>query len=895
MLACAICAVAISCNGPVSAGEPSMDRYLVRLPTGAKARLGMLLQKSPGDPAFVRRAPTISPDGKLAACGIEKNVVVWDIATGRVVRNIAAFPKRVGAAVFADNNTILAIDSTIGDQGPRAKNSVKSWDIHTSKVLRSFEIAETNDAVFSHDSKLVVTTWGDKIDAWDTQTGKKLFSDKERNPHVFFTPNDRYIVTCRPDKIEQRFVRIMTFRDAQTGKVTRSFELKDANAVVAISPDEKLLLAHTPNRDDPTKSFSSYRLQLLEAQTGKVVHTLTDRSTGELKGYVYSPDGRLVAGFDGKVGAYCTWDVETGMKTATFQSKESATYPAFTTNGKTLVHVTPAGRVFADDIATGVMRDFNPTQESRILAFAFSADGKRLASTSSPTFGGSEIILWDIANAIASSRFKTSVVRKTPRTYYDPVLKMAFAPDDKYLLAQHGDDSVRLYAPSQGREVLSFRNAGNFWGFTDNGKHLHWTPTSLEPQDALYPRKPQRVPDDIDKWLGAARWMASAAVFPELQQFRCRTYAPSKLTDKSLRASNISRRTDGDVTPFNLSPDGSVLVELLFRSTGEFMSPWERHGYRFCDAGTGKELVRIPRKADDDLLWFAPDSRSFVSLVTNDGEEDSTYSLTLFETRTGQERHRICDSRYAFFASHRAFSRDGRWLAIGRVKTIEIFDLAFGVKAATLPHQDEFPCIAFSPDGKLLATGGNSRTILLWDMTAFVKQEFYEAPWAAIDRDRMWNDLAHADAAKAFAAMMRMKRNPSAAVALMRDRLRWRMPKVDLSKVIEQVISGDFATRQKATDIVEQIGDRAYPALVEALPRTKSLEDRRRLETLLARCERPFTMPERLRLLRSIEVLDALRTTDAAALLRDIAADAAGDEPLQREVARALERARVHQ
>jgi hypothetical protein len=42
--------------------------------------------------------------------------------------------------------------------------------------------------------------------------------------------------------------------------------------------------------------------------------------------------------------------------------------------------------------------------------------------------------------------------------------------------------------------------------------------------------------------------------------------------------------------------------------------------------------------------------------------------------------------------------------------------------------------------------------------------------------------------------------------------------------------------------------------------------------------------------LRSIEVLDALGTPDAGALLREIAADSAGDEPLQREITRALER-----
>ena len=43
-------------------------------------------------------------------------------------------------------------------------------------------------------------------------------------------------------------------------------------------------------------------------------------------------------------------------------------------------------------------------------------------------------------------------------------------------------------------------------------------------------------------------------------------------------------------------------------------------------------------------------------------------------------------------------------------------------------------------------------------------------------------------------------------------------------------------------------------------------------------------------MLRSIEVLDALRTPEAASLLRELSAGAPLDDPVAREVARALER-----
>jgi WD40 repeat protein len=540
--------------------------------------------------------------------------------------------------------------------------------------------------------------------------------------------------------------------------------------------------------------------------------------------------------------------------------------------------------VFAFDIATGVTRDLNPTHNSRVQALAFSADGKRLASTSFE----SEIYLWDVEQGSAINRCQVARLRKARGSEEDYAVRLAFAPDDKHLLAQQWDQSVRLYAPAQGREVVAFRNAGYIWGFTDNGRHVHWTPTKLLPQSPFSP--PQPEPDDLDHWLGVTRWVASAAAYPVLGQFRARTFAPTRIPDLGLRADSPQLRIYEEGTPFNLSPDGSVLAESLWRPTGNPNAPWERHVLRFSDATTGKEIARVPIKADDNVLWFAPDSRSFVTQVRIERNEALEYSLVLVETRTGQERLRISTHPYSFYDCRYAFSRDGRWLAIGRHKTIEVFDLVRGASAATIPHHDEYPCFAFSPDGSLLASGGDSRTILLWDMTALMKRKFNEAPWSADDKERLWNDLANADAAKAFAAIMRLKRSPPAAIALIRDRWGRRMQNVDLGKLIKQLQSDDFATRKRATDAIEQIGEGAYAALAEALPRTKSLEDRRRIEALMVQCERPFTTPARLRLLRSIEVLDALGTPDAGALLREIAADSAGDEPLQREITRALER-----
>jgi WD40 repeat protein len=65
-----------------------------------------------------------------------------------------------------------------------------------------------------------------------------------------------------------------------------------------------------------------------------------------------------------------------------------------------------------------------------------------------------------------------------------------------------------------------------------------------------------------------------------------------------------------------------------------------------------------------------------------------------------------------------AFSPDGKTLAsASRDKTIKVWDAHSGQERATLKgHTEEVHCVAFSPDGKTLASAGGDGTIKLWDV-----------------------------------------------------------------------------------------------------------------------------------------------------------------------------------
>jgi hypothetical protein len=231
-----------------------------------------------------------------------------------------------------------------------------------------------------------------------------------------------------------------------------------------------------------------------------------------------------------------------------------------------------------------------------------------------------------------------------------------------------------------------------------------------------------------------------------------------------------------------------------------------------------------------------------------------------------------------------AMSNDRRFFALTRLhhKTIEIWEVASGTKRGTLPgHVGQVADLAFSPDGRQLASSSEDTTILIWD----VNRPFQSAKLASrLSADEVaghWKTLFQADAMKADTAIWSLVKAADDSLPHIKKHL---VPAVQpdikhVQSLLRQLDSGDFRARSKSESELESYGERVLAELEESRKQKNSVETQRRLEELIAKARKasePFDTLERIGQWRALEVLERIGTPAAVQILRDVASGARG-------------------
>jgi WD40 repeat protein len=174
-----------------------------------------------------------------------------------------------------------------------------------------------------------------------------------------------------------------------------------------------------------------------------------------------------------------------------------------------------------------------------------------------------------------------------------------------------------------------------------------------------------------------------------------------------------------------LSGNGLMIEDLVFSNDGNtLVSGSDDFTIRLFDVATGKQTKLIPTGSDKPkVVAISPDGHTLAA--GNDdspgGESDAgdpMNSIQLWDATTGEVTFTLSPSQ-KFWTSALAFSPDGRTLASASWdNTITLWDVATGKALRSLSGITDISSpLAFSPDGRTLASGVKDTAIELWDVT----------------------------------------------------------------------------------------------------------------------------------------------------------------------------------
>jgi RNA polymerase sigma factor (sigma-70 family) len=807
---------------PIAKGPQASDVPDVPLPAGAARRFGSLAWRHP---AGVSEA-VLSADGKtLVTLGMGV-LAVWDVPTGRRTYYLHV-PERLNA--FEPGNVAIAPDGSWVASVSRSKSTIRVIDLTTGKERMNFKAFEPDPRQNLIDFRSI----------WVPADGK-------------------VILLCD--------TKTLIAYDSATGKQLRKAPLP--GRVVALSPDGKRVATH--HQDNPADA------SICDAETGKEVAKLDGRFADGNDGWSirasFSADGKRVVTISSFGQQVRLWDASTGKLVGTFERGKSS------------------GR--ADD--------------PRLASVALSEDGRTLYGGSMDWASG--VRRWDIGTGkelepwTGCKSTVSSLIAARDNVFAfenDGMIHRWDATTGKERPAPAGHSARAMAARSpDGRTVVTADFSGrlNVWD-AETGRLTKVVPLARDLSGPPFAFRP-----DGNLFACALR-TGRVALFDPTDW---KSLGEVKFSDKeSDFISGLAFLPDGSGLIINHGHDqverwdldaarpkwtiGDRALALAVAADGKHLAVSTAKGISIRAMADGSELRVIPVRPDPmsnvafqiraDALTFSPDGSLIAATRWDEGD------VYVWDTVTGREVRRLVGhavpDQTRILETSIAFSADGRWLATGHAdRTIRVWELATGKEALRLTgHDATVSGVSFARDGKTLLTSAGVE-VLQWDLRA--------GAGGPAELESLWADLGSEDAAKAYkTAAILSTRGDRAAEFLMS-----KMPPVPaidadrMMKLVADLDSGRFATREAATKALAELGPAARPALEAGLAKKPSAEGRSRIEDLLARLQKPLT-GEYARPMRAVQALQWSGGDAARSVLKAWASGAAGVR-LTEEAKRAL-------
>ncbi|HZV07471.1 MAG TPA: sigma-70 family RNA polymerase sigma factor [Gemmataceae bacterium] len=801
------------------------------LPAEAISRLGTIRFRHGGAISSI----VFTPDGKsLVSCGIWDGIRIWDTASGKQIRRLAIETAGDRPLSVSPDGKLMAI--LVRTKTPQ-EESIALHEFATGRLVRRFGKENQGSALlFSPDGKTLASyRWPHTVNLWDSATGRLLHTLKGHKDNVWavaFSADGKTLVSGSDDKT-------IRFWDVGTGKQLRQINHKNGVGVLALSSDGKFLATidvfkkvQEGGGDWPFDD----RVRLWEVATGKETRQLilpakesTRDESRAFQSLAFTPDGKVLL-TGGTDGILRFWDPASGnelQKLSGFAGCPGMF--AFAPDGKKLAVEEGFAMIRLLDLVSG--KDLLPTpgHRSHVSSIVVTSDCQTVVTTGRD----GTLRFWDAA---------TGRERQKRTVHASFLIPPQFLPDGTTYLESGGDKMFHLHDLVSGKELAILRG------------HEAGHPLALSPdRKTLASAKDNKEVCLLDPATGAVR---------------------HKLT-----------KVKHHVLGMSFSADGNTLVVW---DANQIVTVWDVATGKKRRQFTGPTVGGVPVLADSTVYYTAalsPDGKLLAFGLQGFDPQAKQGILPILDTTTGKEvcRFRALGGGAEIFA----FSPDGRTLAwSGWIdNTIYLGEIPTGrVRRRFTGHLKSVDSLAFSRDSKMLVSGGNDTTALVWDLTGrLAMEEKYGAALSPEELATHWKTLAAEDAEAVFRVMQALVADPSRSVPYFRARLYPIAPADEkrLQQWIADLDSDQFAVREKATSELEKLGAAAVGTMQKALEAKPALETRRRLEQLIDKQEREEwpASGERLRIWRALEVLERIGTPEAREVLTTLANGAPGARP----------------
>jgi WD40 repeat protein/energy-coupling factor transporter ATP-binding protein EcfA2 len=477
---------------------------------------------------------------------------------------------------------------------------------------------------------------------------------------------------------------------------------------------------------------------------------------GGVSSVAFSPDGKTIAsGSDDNT--IILWDVETHQPIGQPLTGHttSVTSVAFSPDGKTLATGSWGSTIILWNVKTRQPIGQPLTEHIKpVISVAFSTDGSTLASGSDDN----TIILWDVEthqpigqplvghaarivniafspddNTLASGSYDNTIILWNVKTrqpigrpltgHTNIVLSVAFSPDGDSLASGGGNHEIMLW------DVKTHQPIGQ----PLTGQADFVTSVTFSPDGAIL----ASGGDDntIILWDVEARHPIGQPLTGHTNSVESVAFSPDGKTIASGSSDNTIILWDADARqPISqsLTEDAGVAFSVAFSPDGKTLAGGFDTTIILWDAPEHEPLAQaavIKLSSYIFSLAFSQDDQilATTSCVEEIGDNPANFDcvlgqIFLYDVKTGQPLGDPLIGHNGWVRTV-AFSPDGKTLASGSDdNTIILWDVEsrqpIGQPFAhpLTEHIEPVSSVAFSPDGKSLASGSGDNTIILWDV-----------------------------------------------------------------------------------------------------------------------------------------------------------------------------------